>query len=176
MATAKAGETLTIVGGAEIVVRTPAAETGGQRVELEFTLPPGSSGPPAHVHPEQEEEWHVLAGTFSVYLDGEWRDVEAGQSVSIPRGRAHTFRNSSGGSVRVRDVHVPALDFQDYMESLDRLTRSGKVKSLRSPSSLVYLSMVLRDQRPDQISASPVQRAAESALAFVGRLLRFRTP
>jgi quercetin dioxygenase-like cupin family protein len=176
MARAKTGDTLELPGGVTVVVTTPAAETGGERVEMEFSLPPGAPGPPPHFHPEQEEQWHVLAGTFSVFLDGDWRSLTEGESVTIPRGGVHTFRNSSEGLVRVRDVHVPALDFQDYMEELHRLTETGKVKSLRNPSSLIHLSMVLRDHRPMQLTASKLQRAGESLLALVGRLLGYRTP
>src|SRR5688500_5733516 len=158
MATAKAGDTLTMPGGVTVVITTPAADTGGERVEMEFSLPPGAPGPPPHFHPVQQEEWHVLAGRFSVQLDGEWRSLSAGESISIPAGQVHTFRHRSDEVVRVRDVHVPALDFQDYMEELHRLTEAGEVSSLRSPSTLIRLAIVLRDHRPMQLSASRLQR------------------
>lgn len=174
MGAKKTGDTLSVPGGGRIVITRSAAETGGDRVEMEFSLPPGVSGPPPHFHPEQEEEWHVLAGTLSAYLGGRWRSLTEGESVSIPRGQVHTFRNRSEGVVRVRDVHVPALDFQDYMEQLDLLTETGKVTSLKNPSSLIYLSMVLRQHRPTQLTASRVQRAGESLLALIGRLLGYR--
>lgn len=165
-----------MLGGVDVVIRKSTADTGGERVEMEFSLPPGSPGPPRHFHPGQEEEWHVLDGTLSAYLDDRWQPLEAGQSVSIPRGRAHTFRNDTAEAVRVRDVHVPALGFQEYMETLDRLTETGKVKSLKSPSSLIYLAMVLKNHRDTQLTASAAQRAAESVLARLGRLLRYRIP
>jgi quercetin dioxygenase-like cupin family protein len=172
---ASTGDTLRILGGVNVVITRSTADTGGERVEMEFSLPPGSSGPPRHFHPGQEEEWHVLEGTLSAYLDDRWQSLEAGESVSIPRGRAHTFRNDTAEVVRVRDVHVPALGFQEYMETLDRLTETGKVKSLKSPASLIYLAMVLREHRGTQLTSSPVQRAAESFLARLGNLLGYET-
>jgi quercetin dioxygenase-like cupin family protein len=161
-------------GGASFVIRKSAAETGGERVELEMTLPPGAAGPPPHFHPRQEERWQVLAGTLEVQVDGNWRMLREGESESIPAGRVHTLRNRTNEDVRVLDVHIPALDFQDYMQDLHRLTEAGKITSLRSPRSLIYLATVLREHRTTQLTASRLQRIAESALAGLGKLLGMR--
>jgi quercetin dioxygenase-like cupin family protein len=171
---ASTGDKLTMPDGTSFLIAKSAADTGGERVEIEITLPPGVPGPPRHFHPRQEEEWHVLAGTLSVHTDGQWRSLGEGESVSIPRGGVHTLRNRSSGVVRVRDVHVPALDFQSYIEKLHRLAQDGKVTSLRSPSTLIHLSMLLREHRDSQVTASRMQRTAESLLAMFGKLLRYR--
>jgi quercetin dioxygenase-like cupin family protein len=168
------GDTLRLPGGASFVIRKPAGETGGERVELEITLPPVASGPPPHFHPHQEEQWHVLAGTLEVQVDGIWRTLREGESASIPAGHVHTLRNRTNQDVRVLDVHVPALDFQDYMEDLHRLTEAGKITSLRSPRALIYLATVLHKHRTTQLTASRLQRIAESALAGLGKLLGMR--
>jgi mannose-6-phosphate isomerase-like protein (cupin superfamily) len=173
-AVASAGETLRLPGGASFTVRKSAAETGGERVELEITLPPGASGPPLHFHPRQEEQWEVLAGTLTVRIGDEWRTLPPGGSASIPAGQVHTLRNSTTEEVRVLDVHIPAFDFEDYMKDLARLHAAGKITNLRSPRSLVYLAMVLREHRTTQLTASRVQRVAESVLSGVGKLLRMR--
>ena len=168
------GHPLRLPGGSSFVIAKSAAETGGERVELEITLPPDAAGPPPHFHPRQEEQWHVLAGTLEVQVDGDWRTLREGESASIPVGHVHTLRNRTNGDVRVLDVHIPALDFQDYMEDLHRLTEAGKITSLRSPRSLIYLAMVLREHRTTQLTASRLQRGAESALAGLGKLLGMR--
>jgi quercetin dioxygenase-like cupin family protein len=168
------GKPLTLPGGSSFVVRTSAAETGGERVELEITIPPGAAGPPPHFHPRQEERWEVLAGALEVQVDGNWRTLRAGESSSIAPGQVHTLRNRSDETVRVLDVHIPALDFQDYMEDLNRLHEAGKITSLRSPRSIVYMASVLHAHRTTQLSASGAQRIAESALAGLGRMLGVR--
>jgi quercetin dioxygenase-like cupin family protein len=169
------GDTYTLPGGASFVIKTSAETTGGERVELDMTLPPGAAGPPPHFHPRQEEEWHVLAGTLAVQIDGEWRDLREGESATIARGHIHTLGNRTNEPVRVLDVHVPALDFQDYMLDLHRLNEEGKITSLRSPRSLVYLASVLRDHRTTQLTASRAQRYAETVLAGAGKLFGVRT-
>lgn len=173
---AATGDFLTMPGGGSVVIARSAADTGGERVEMEFSLPPGAPGPPLHFHPAQQEEWHVLSGTLEAHLDGGWRALAEGESVTIPAGRPHTFRNRSEQPVRVRDVHVPALGFQDYMEQISALVESGKVKSLKDPSSLIHLAMVVRAHRPMQLTASRLQRAGESVLASLGWLLGYRIP
>jgi hypothetical protein len=60
------------------------------------------------------------------------------------------------------------------MEDLHRLTVAGKITSLRSPRSLVYMATVLHEHRTTQLTASRPQRIAESALAGLGRLLGVR--
>ena len=170
----EAQDMLALPGGSSFVIRTSAADTNGERVELEITIPPSSAGPPPHFHPRQEEQWQVLAGTLEVQVDGNWRTLREGESATIPAGHVHTLRNRTNETVRVLDVHVPALDFQDYMLDLHRLAEEGKITSLRSPRSLIYLATVLRAHRTTQLTASRLQRAAESALAGLGRLLGMR--
>jgi len=170
----EAPETFTLPGGSSFAIRTSATETNGERVELEITLPPGAAGPPPHFHPRQEEQWQVLEGALDVQVDGSWRTLRAGESASVPAGHVHTLRNRTNETVRVLDIHIPALDFQDYMLDLHRLTQAGKITSLRSPRSVVYLATVLHDHRTTQLTASRPQRIAESALAGLGKLLRMR--
>jgi mannose-6-phosphate isomerase-like protein (cupin superfamily) len=153
-----------------------ARDSKGERVEFEITLPPGAPSPPPHFHPRQTEKWHVIEGTLSVLVDEDWRELRAGESVTIPPGHVHTLRNRSSGAVRVRDVHVPAGDFQEYIETLHRLFETGKVKSTRNLGSLVYLSMLLHEHRRSggQVTAGRPQRAGETVLAAIGKLLNFK--
>jgi hypothetical protein len=71
-------------------------------------------------------------------------------------------------------VHAPALDFQEYIEDLDRLRAAGKFSARMTPRTLIYGAMVLVDHRPMQLSASPAQRAGETLLSKIGRLLGYR--
>ena len=170
---AATGDTLTMPDGTAFRIAKSAQDTRGEVVEIEITLPAGAPSPPRHFHPEQDEAWSVLEGTLSVYLDGRWRSLDAGESISTPRGHHHTLRNRSGETVRVLDVHRPALDFQDYIEKLHQLAQSGKIKSPRHPKSLIYFALLWREQET-QVAASPVLRGGISLLALLGKLLGYR--
>jgi quercetin dioxygenase-like cupin family protein len=137
---------------------------------LEITLPPGAPSPPRHVHPRQEERWETLSGTLTIWLHGGWRPLPEGESVSIPPGEPHTLKNASDETVRVRDVHVPALDFERYIRRLHALAVGGKIASPSRPSTLIHFAM-LWDQQQSQVAAQAPVRVALAALARVGRLL-----
>src|SRR3954466_16268059 len=98
---ASADERFQMPEGSVYIVRRPAADSGGAFVEMEFVLPSGCVPPPPHVHPHQVEEYDVLDGRFDVVIDGRWRTLAPGESVSVPLGTLHTFRNRSGETVRV---------------------------------------------------------------------------
>jgi quercetin dioxygenase-like cupin family protein len=170
---ARTGDTLTMPDGTSFLIARSAADSAGERVEFEITLPPGAPSPPKHFHPRQQEEWRVLEGALSVCVGDDWRTLRAGESVSIPPGTAHTLRNRSGEQVRVLDVHVPAFDFQEYMERLHELATAGKITSPRRPSTLFHYAMLWREQET-QVAASPLQRVGLALLARLGRLLGYR--
>jgi len=167
------GDTLTLPDGTSFAIVESAADSGGKRIEFEITMAPGALGPPKHFHPRQQESWKVIDGELSVFVDADWRTLGEGQSLSIPPNTVHTLRNRSSELVRFRDVHEPALDFQDYIEDLHRQASAGKITSRMTPSTLIHGAMVLRRHRTTQLSASLAQRAAETVLSLVGRALGY---
>jgi len=172
---AATGDTLRMPDGTSFSIIESAPDSGGKRIEFEITMAPGALGPPKHYHPIQDESWRVLEGELSVFVDNGWRTLAEDESLSIRRNTVHTLRNRSDGVVRFRDVHEPSLDFQDYIEALHRQAAAGKITSRMTPSTLIRASMILRQHRTTQLSASSAQRAAETLLSLVGRALGYRT-
>ena len=168
------GDTLTMPDGTSFSIVESAADSGGKRIEFEISMAPGALGPPKHFHPRQEERWEALEGTISVYVKDGWRDLREGDSVTIPVGQAHTIKNRSDRTVRVRDSHSPALDFEDYIRTLHRLARAGKLSNPRRPSTLIYFALAWREQHT-QTAAQLSLRVALPVLAGLGKLLRYRT-
>lgn len=172
---AKTGDRLEMPDDSVYEITSAAGDNAGEFVEMVFTLPAGSVAPPPHVHPEPVEEYEVLEGTLDVMIDGDWKTLATGDSASIPRGALHTFKNRSGATVRVRNVHRPAARFEDYIEHICKLTRSRGIKSAKDPRIPIYLSMIML-QYPDTLApARPQERIPMAALAGVGRLFRLNT-
>jgi mannose-6-phosphate isomerase-like protein (cupin superfamily) len=171
---AVAGGELTMPDGTSFSIVESAADSAGKRIEFEITMEPDAQGPPKHFHPRQDESWKVLEGELSVFVDGAWRALREGESLSIPPNTVHTLRNRSGAVVRFRDVHEPALDFQEYIEALGREAGAGTMTDRMSPSTLIHGAMVLHQHRTTQLSASRMQRAAETLLSLIGRALGYR--
>lgn len=152
------------------VVR-PAAESGGDEVEMVFRLPAKCVPPPPHVHAAQEEEYEVLEGTFDVMVEGEWRTLGPGERAMVPVGALHTFRNRSGAPVRVRNWHRPALRFEEFIETVCRTLDAAGVRGRRDPRVFLLLSAVMLDF-PETLAPGRRREALPMrAMAAVGRRL-----
>jgi quercetin dioxygenase-like cupin family protein len=150
------------------------ASGGGSQSEVEITLPPVASTPPPHVHPHQQETCTVLDGSLDVMVDRRWRPLSSGESVTIPAGQVHTYRNRSGQNVSFRCAHTPALGFQQFMERLYWLSAMNRIRDRRDLTSALYSSLLLNTHRADVVPAAPVTRLRVRALAGVAKLLRMR--
>lgn len=157
--------------GVRARVTKSAESTEGALVEMDCTAEPGSMTM-VHLHPEQEETFRVIEGALEVLDDGHWKPLMAGQSHTVPKGAVHAWRNAAEVPVRFINVHRPALGFEAHLAMLDRLVKEGKVRGTSDPRSLIYLSMSAARYRPD-VTVRPPQWVV-SAMAAVGRLLRFR--
>ena len=147
---AVADERFEMPDGSVYIVRRPAAETGGESVEMEFVLPSGCVPPRPHIHPQQAEQYEVLEGRFDVVMDGEWRTLAPGESVSVPVGALHTFRNRSGGVVRVRNWRTGSYAQARTTRSLQGASGSGSLCRL-----LRALLGCFRLPLPERVRQSP---------------------
>lgn len=66
-------------------------DTGGAMSIVDSTSPVGS-GPPRHIHHNEDESFVILTGACQVWLEGEEKVLQAGESAFIPRGKEHTFK------------------------------------------------------------------------------------
>jgi mannose-6-phosphate isomerase-like protein (cupin superfamily) len=162
---------LRTVFGVEARVTVPAASTDGAYVEMDCLVAPGS-GTMIHYHPDQEESYAVLDGTLEVLLDGRWRPVRSGESLTVPQRAVHGFRNTSTAPVRFLNVHRPALGFEAHLRTVDRLARAGKVRGTSDLGSLMYLSLSAVTHRPDVPVRPPFW--VVKLLARLGRALGYR--
>ncbi|HEU4977015.1 MAG TPA: cupin domain-containing protein [Baekduia sp.] len=159
----RSGETITFVRTTE--------DSGGEAVEMLFTVTPGGAPAAVHVHPRQTERFDVHEGCCRVAVEGEERFVEAGDSFMIPAGAAHVW--SAVTDLRMTVTLEPALDGEAFFEDLFALCNAGPVnaKGLPGPLSMAVLA---HDHRETCILASPppfVQRVVFSVLARIGRAL-----
>jgi quercetin dioxygenase-like cupin family protein len=168
---ASAGEHFQIPDGSVYIVRRPAADSGGEFVEMDFVLPAGCVPPPPHVHRQQVEEYEVLEGQFDVVVDGQWTTLAPGEIASVPVGVLHTFRNRSGAAVRVRNWHRPAMRFEDFIERTSTTLKAAGITRKRDPRVPFYLSMILLDFDETLAPGRKRERIPMRALARLARLL-----
>ena len=66
------------------------AETGNTFSQIEIDDPRGS-GPPLHVHHNEDETFYVLEGEVTIFVGDERIDLEAGDYCFGPRGIPHAY-------------------------------------------------------------------------------------
>jgi mannose-6-phosphate isomerase-like protein (cupin superfamily) len=161
--------------GLTFIITKSTADTAGEYVEIEGSMRAHSDGPPVHIHPHQEETYQVVSGTADVFLNGRWHQVQAGESLTVPRGAPHTIKNGHDEDVRAMNWHRPAMRFEDFSRTFHRLATSGRIKSLppKDPSSLIYAAMLFTEYEDTQIVVKPPAFILR-LLAFVGRRLGYR--
>ena len=69
-----------------------APEDSGGAMSIVDSLSPVGSGPPRHVHHNEDETFVMITGTCKVWIEGVETIAGPGESVFIPRGKEHTFK------------------------------------------------------------------------------------
>jgi mannose-6-phosphate isomerase-like protein (cupin superfamily) len=172
---ARTGDRFEMPDGSVYAVTSAAADSGSERVEMEFTLPAGSVAPPPHVHAGLTEEYEAIEGSLDVMVGDAWTTLAPGQSASVPPDTLHTFKNRSGATVRVRNVHRPPARFEDYIEHICKLTRARGIKGARDPRLPIYLSMLMLEYPETLAPGRARERLLIGSLAGLGRILRLST-
>jgi quercetin dioxygenase-like cupin family protein len=73
-----------------VTVKAGGAETGHAFSQIETDDPRGS-GPPLHLHHNEDETFYVLEGEITVRVGDERIDLTAGDYLFAPRGIAHAY-------------------------------------------------------------------------------------
>jgi quercetin dioxygenase-like cupin family protein len=82
-------------------------ETGGAFFLAETSVPPGA-GPPPHIHHREDEAFHVLEGTLTIQVGGDTITAQAGDFAYLPRGIAHSFKNTGDVPAKALVMITPA--------------------------------------------------------------------
>jgi len=81
---------------------------------------PGQRPAGRHVHHEHVDSFYVLEGTFTFEVgpDAERVVVEAGGSIAIRPGVAHSFLNDRAADATLLNIHAPDAGFADFMRGM----------------------------------------------------------
>jgi mannose-6-phosphate isomerase-like protein (cupin superfamily) len=85
------------MGRVRAVFKADEGETSSRYSVSEWWLEPGTQGPGAHSHPE-DDLFYVIEGVMSIRVGDEWLECPRGSFVLVPGGVTHDFENR--GSVR----------------------------------------------------------------------------
>jgi quercetin dioxygenase-like cupin family protein len=160
------------VSGERIAFRSTSADTGGELLAFDLTLTPDGHVPGAHVHPEQEERFEIVAGTMEFRLGRKKVVAGPGETVVVPPGVRHRFANAGDDEARLRVEVRPALKMEQLLETTVALAHEGNTNRKGMPRP-VHLALFVREYEREVKAPFPpprVVRALMAPLAAFGRL------
>lgn len=141
--------------GALINIRV-SWNAGEDRVSVvEHHMPHGMS-PPLHVHRNEDEVLHILAGSVRIRIDGVESVAHAGQTVIAPKGVPHSFRVESPEGARCLTITSGG--------DLERMIRENG-----QPTDRIALPPIAESGSP--ISAALAKSCALNGIDIVGEPL-----
>ena len=157
----------------------------GDVLQMRFVIDGGGLVAAEHFHPEQEERFEVVTGTLRMRLNGQEREVQAGERVVVPAGVAHAWWNTSlTESAEVRIDLEPALESRAFFETLFQMVEDGHTKGgmPRNPVRLAVLAQryhrevqgVPAEGDPLGKLPAPVLRGLVRVMALAGRVFGYR--
>jgi mannose-6-phosphate isomerase-like protein (cupin superfamily) len=96
--------------------RVSPVETESDYAILQIVTPPQTMGPPPHFHDSEAELFLILSGEMEVTCEGRMRTLKTGESVVIPQGSVHTFRNATDQEVTWITAFSPSRFAQFFVD------------------------------------------------------------
>jgi quercetin dioxygenase-like cupin family protein len=115
----------------------------GDAVLVEMWVEPGGGVPP-HVHPSMEERFEVISGELSFLSGRRWQTAAAGETVVVPAGTRHAYRNSGAAPAHGVCRASPPQSLEEFLTAAAALARDGKITRHGLPKSPGALARVLR--------------------------------
>ncbi len=109
-------------------------EGGSEVLHVEMWVDPGGGVPP-HIHPAMEERFEVLGGRPSFLAGRKWQEAGAGETVVVPAGTRHAYRNKGDEVAHVICHARPPSSLQGFLEDAAALGRAGKLTRQGLPKS-----------------------------------------
>jgi quercetin dioxygenase-like cupin family protein len=152
-------------------------ETNGAYMRAILISPGGSSGPPAHFHPNYVESFTIIEGEFKFYHKGKELLLKAGDELSVQANEAHTFRPTDSFDINTFDVVVrPPGMLVELVKTLYGLAHEGKLSKNGEPGFLQAMTLA-KKLSDDTVFTKPppiVQKVMASIFAPVASWLGYQ--
>lgn len=152
-------------------------DTNGTQLQIECFSPFSSAREPEHIHPYQENRFHVLAGELWFCVDGKDRVIYPGETISIPKNTPHYFWNAGTAEAHYIQEFFPALNIDGLFETFFALARDSRLNKNGAPNIFRTSLIMLRHEKEIRLvrPAWAIQKLIFSLLAPVGKLLGYKS-
>ena len=128
------------IGQMDIRFLLEGSASGGSVAMFEFDVPADGRVPIAHSHDAYEETIYGLAGALVWTIEGESREVGAGEVVCIPRGAVHHFANTGDLDAKALAIVTPGILGPGYFREVAAILDSATA----GPPDLAAIGDVMR--------------------------------
>jgi quercetin dioxygenase-like cupin family protein len=178
---AKVGARMTSVESGETFVFVQTEEENGSHILIiDMICEPGGGAKgapmPTHFHPTQEERFYIQEGMMEYVLNGITGYIHTGESLVVPAGAPHTWRNpSTDEKLLFRFEFEPASGVEYVFENMAALSQMGKLRPDGSVPLLATFRTVYHYSGNLYLVGIPVwmQKLGIRAGAFVAWLLGY---
>ncbi len=114
------------------------------RSVLEMDVAP-NTGNPKHYHSLFEETFEVIEGELFIGMEKMTTILRPGQSITVPIGSVHFFKNKTEHNCRIRITINPGnTDFEDAMNIYYGLKKEGQLRTSGAPKKLSDLVLFIK--------------------------------
>lgn len=125
-------------------VKVSGSDTGGDLAIFEQTSLSQGKGTPLHIHPAQDEIFHVLEGSYYFQVGDEKFKLDKGDSIFLPRKVAHAWTQVSAtgkmtvivqpaGKLENFFVTVAALEHEPTPEEMKKIFADNEMQVVGPP-------------------------------------------
>jgi quercetin dioxygenase-like cupin family protein len=138
------------IGQLEIRYLVDGRLSGTATGVFELTVEPGARVPPAHSHRDNEEIVYILEGRLRYSVDGETRDLGAGERMHTPRGAVHAFSNPHDERARALIMLTPDIGAQYFRDIAEIANAPGGPNPGKMAEVMARHGLVLARENPAQ--------------------------
>jgi quercetin dioxygenase-like cupin family protein len=159
--------------GHKLAFRNEPREDGTEVTRVEMWVEPGG-GVPAHVHPAIEESFTILDGEAELLGGRTWRTAGPGETVVVPPGTRHAYRNRGDRVAHLVCIAKPAsASLEEFLTEAAELSRRGLISKAGLPKrpAAVLPAVALAYRHREMVTMgfplppAPVQRLLFGPLA-----------
>jgi len=122
-------------------LKVSGSDTDGNFAVFEQTVLAKGAGVPLHFHPEQDEMFYVLDGSYRFKMGDEMFDLQAGDSIFLPRKIPHAWMLlSEKGTTHL--LVQPAGELENFflkLKASDRVLTPDEVAKISAESGMTVV-------------------------------------
>ena len=142
---------------------------------FEWMVQPNGYVPFEHIHLHQDEVFRIKKGEARIVIEGKEIIAKTGDTVRVPKGKAHIAFNNTQGLLECVVSYEPGLDTFKFFQCFGGLTVDGDMdkKGQINIPKMLYFGQRMKARclaRPTSIPA-PIFRLANAVCHLAGMLL-----